>query len=72
MQLPQYLFDSNTQTAVVFIHGLGGSYNTWNSFSKRLNTDWAEKDSFALEYDDYYNSVKKVPFYTFFNKNIFW
>lgn len=70
-KLPNFLLNAESETAVLFIHGLGGSYNTWSSFSQRLNLDWNEKDSFSLEYDDYYNSVKKIPIYTFFIKNIF-
>jgi pimeloyl-ACP methyl ester carboxylesterase len=69
--LPQFLLNSESQTAIVFIHGLGGSYNTWNDFSNCLHNSWVESDSFSLEYDDYYNNVKKIPFYTFVVKNIF-
>ncbi|MGO8055762.1 hypothetical protein, partial [Rhizobium leguminosarum] len=57
-QLPKFLLNTDSQTAVLFIHGLGGSYKTWNSFSNRLSVDWVESDSFSLEYDDYYNSIK--------------
>lgn len=70
-ELPKFLLDTNSQTAVLFIHGLGGSYTTWNNFSTKLNKDWKEKDSFALEYDDYYTSTKKIFVYTFVVKNIF-
>jgi pimeloyl-ACP methyl ester carboxylesterase len=69
--LPKFLLNTDSQTAVLFIHGLGGSYNTWNSFSNKLNIDWNEKDSFSLEYDNFYNNVKSIPIYTFLVKNIF-
>jgi pimeloyl-ACP methyl ester carboxylesterase len=70
-QLPTFLLNTDSQTAVLFIHGLGGSYNTWNSFSRKLNSDWSESDAFSLEYDDYYNNIRKIPIYTFLVKNIF-
>lgn len=69
--LPKFLISPESDTAVLFIHGLGGSFNTWYNFCNKLNTEWNEKDSFSLEYDDYYNSVRKIPVYTFLVKNFF-
>lgn len=70
-ELPKYLSGPDSETAVVFIHGLGGSYSTWNSFANALQREWKESDIYALEYDDYYNNVKNIPLYTFFIKSFF-
>ncbi|RZJ99806.1 MAG: alpha/beta hydrolase, partial [Flavobacterium sp.] len=68
---PSYLLNADSETAVIFIHGLGGSYTTWNSFSNKLHSEWNSPDAFSLEYDDYYTNVKNYPVFTFLVKNIF-
>ncbi|MDR6371078.1 pimeloyl-ACP methyl ester carboxylesterase [Chryseobacterium bernardetii] len=70
-KLPTHLLDESSETAVLFIHGLGGGYSTWNKFSSKLHSIWTEKDAFSLEYDNYYNSRINIPGYTFLIKSIF-
>lgn len=62
--LPSFITDENSDSAVLFIHGLGGSYWTWDKFSNHLKQHWYEEDSFGLEYDEYYgeNTLSKIPF----------
>lgn len=68
---PGAIGEDSCNTAVLFVHGLGGSYWTWNKFSIHLKKYWKEKDSFALEYDEYYVNqgiIHKIPFLNFFQK----
>jgi triacylglycerol esterase/lipase EstA (alpha/beta hydrolase family) len=53
--LPNFIGSDNSDSVVLFIHGLGGSHNTWRDFSNHLKSEWKEKDSFNLEYDEYYS-----------------
>lgn len=53
--LPTFIGADDSDSVVLFIHGLGGSYWTWKKFSIHLKTNWEEDDSFFLEYDEYYN-----------------
>lgn len=58
--LPKYLLNKDADTAVLFIHGLGGSYNTWKDFSHGLHQKWTdsnEVDAYSLEYDSYYSKT---------------
>ena len=62
--------DAIADTAVLFVHGLGGSYWTWNKFSAHLKDNWKEAVSFGLEYDEYYGSqgLNKIPVLNIFLK----
>ncbi len=53
-QLPFRIGQIDPDSAVLFIHGLAGSYWTWDMFSKHLEENWHEPDSFGLEYEEYY------------------
>lgn len=68
-KLPDHLFSTDSNTAVVFVHGLGGGYTTWKDFANTLHDEWIESDSFSLKYDHYYNNVKEIPVYSFFVKS---
>ncbi|WP_288790930.1 hypothetical protein [uncultured Elizabethkingia sp.] len=68
-RLPEYLSSVNSETAVVFVHGLGGAYTTWNKFANTLHKEWIESDSFHLKYDHYYNMEKEIPVFSFFAKS---
>jgi pimeloyl-ACP methyl ester carboxylesterase len=52
---PNLIGKEKSDCAVLFVHGLAGSYWTWYRFSVHLNENWTENDSFNLEYDEYYN-----------------
>jgi pimeloyl-ACP methyl ester carboxylesterase len=52
--LPNFIGVNGTDSVVLFIHGLGGSPETWRDFSTHLKKEWKEHDSFNLEYDEYY------------------
>ena len=56
--------DERPDSVVLFVHGLGGNYWTWNVFANRLKTEWIEADTFGLEYDEYYQTqgfLNKIP-----------
>ncbi len=62
--LPQFIGEIDQDSAVLFIHGLAGSYWTWELFSHHLKTTWNESDSFGLEYEEYYperSLIYRVP-----------
>jgi len=62
---PSSIGEDSPNTAVLFVHGLGGSYDTWYPFSNHLKSKWKEADSFGLEYDQYYGSQKffsRIPY----------
>jgi pimeloyl-ACP methyl ester carboxylesterase len=62
--LPDFINSKNSDSAVIFIHGLGGSYWTWKKFSNHLSNTWEESSSFGLEYDEYYQDggfLNKIP-----------
>lgn len=68
---PSIIGEDLCDSAVLFVHGLGGSYWTWNKFSIHLKKYWNEKDSFDLEYDEYYVNqglVHSIPLLNFFQK----
>lgn len=67
-KLPEYLNSVNSDTVVVFIHGLGGSYNTWKTFSNTLSIKWNENKSYNLRYDNYYNVMLEIPMVSFIAK----
>jgi esterase/lipase len=53
---PSIIGQERPDAAVLFVHGLGGSYWTWNKFSVHLEAEWKEADSFGLEYDEFYQN----------------
>lgn len=53
---PTKIGEEDPDSVVLFVHGLGGSYWTWNKFSTHLKQNWNELETFDLEYDDYYES----------------
>lgn len=64
--IPPYYIGSqdNSDTVVLFIHGLGGSFWTWSRFAKHLKNEWVEIDSFAIAYDEYYDVqswINRIP-----------
>ncbi len=68
---PSSIGNGNPQSAVLFVHGIGGSYWTWNKFSLHLEKNWEEVDSFGLEYDEYYVNqgwMYKTPVLSFLQK----
>jgi len=69
-KLPDYLLSGGSDTAVLFIHGLGGSHKTWNKFSHTLSATWQGEESFSLEYDEYYADSYNIPFLSFIYKSI--
>ncbi len=68
-RLPEFLSSPHSDTAVVFIHGLGGAYATWKDFANTLHNEWKENDAFNLKYDHYYNTTKEYPVYSFIVKS---
>ncbi|EPH11251.1 hypothetical protein HMPREF9713_01736 [Myroides odoratimimus CCUG 12700] len=70
-KLPEYLSNPNSDTVIVFIHGLGGGYTTWKKFANILHEEWKENDAFSLKYDHYYNNTVEIPVYSFFTKSFF-
>ncbi len=70
-ELPEYLSGPDSDTAIVFVHGLGGAYTTWKDFANILYNEWKENDSFDLKYDHYYNSTREIPIYSFLVKSFF-
>ena len=67
--LPRFLVADNSNTAILFVHGLGGSSKTWSDFSERLDAEWTEKDNFNLEYDEYYKNYYNIPVFSFIVKS---
>ena len=68
---PSRLGEGDPSAAVVFVHGLGGSYWTWNAFSTHLKQQWRSNDPYGLEYDEYYVNqglIHKLPLINFFQK----
>lgn len=65
--LPNFIGSDDSDSVVLFIHGLGGSHNTWRDFSTHLKDAWNEKDSFTLEYDEYYAKSTTFFFRRFIN-----
>src|SRR5689334_11886373 len=64
-ELPSFINSEDSDSAVLFIHGLGGAYSTWKPFSRHLKKHWKEIDAFGLEYDEYYGSqsvLDKIPY----------
>ena len=61
IDLPKFIGADDSDTAVLFIHGLGGSCHTWCDFASHLNETWDGIDSFSLEYDEYYKRYSKIP-----------
>lgn len=59
--LPKFIGSQDSDTAVLFIHGLGGNCYTWLNFATHLNENWDGKDSFSLEYDEYYKRWLSFP-----------
>ncbi|MFI5163052.1 MAG: esterase/lipase family protein [Sphingobacteriales bacterium] len=62
---PSSIGEDKSDSAVLFVHGLGGSYNTWYPFANHLKNKWREIDSFGLEYDQYYSSqgfINRIPY----------
>jgi pimeloyl-ACP methyl ester carboxylesterase len=62
---PSTIGNGHVDSVVLFVHGLGGTYWTWNKFSHHLKRHWKEIDSFGLEYDEYYGSQSlfdKIPY----------
>lgn len=53
---PSRIGEGKAISAVLFIHGLGGSYSTWGKFAEHLESQWQEVDCYGLEYDTYYKS----------------
>lgn len=61
---PTQIGEGRPDSAVLFIHGLAGSHETWCHFANHLKAKWTEADCFGLEYDEYYGSqsiVKRIP-----------
>lgn len=53
---PSSIGEGDIDTVVLFIHGLFGSYWTWNKFAGHLKNTWKEVDAFDLKYDEYYEN----------------
>jgi pimeloyl-ACP methyl ester carboxylesterase len=63
-QLPILIGESDPDTAVLFIHGLGGSYKTWGKFTNHLKLNWLNSTSYSIKYDEYYPNemwYDKIP-----------
>lgn len=66
-----HLKDPNSENYIVFIHGLGGSINTWSRFVQYLRKKQNLEISFLLRYFKYYKNIidkEWIPFY--FKKRI--
>ena len=63
-ELPILVGESAPNTAVLFIHGLGGSYKTWGKFARHLKLSWVNSTSYSIKYDEYYPNemwYDKIP-----------
>lgn len=67
VSLDSYIGVENSDSVVLFIHGLAGSYETWKCFTKHLKSKWSENDGFDLEYADYYQKSNIYFFRRFYN-----
>jgi hypothetical protein len=65
--LNSFIGIENSDSVVLFVHGLAGSYNTWEHFTKHLKNKWNEPDGFELEYADYYKKSNILFFRKFYN-----
>lgn len=71
LQLPILVGESDPNTAVLFIHGLGGSYKTWGKFANHLKLKWVNKTSYSIKYDEYYPNemwYDKIPIISYLIK----
>lgn len=53
--LPKYIGKEDSDSVILFIHGLGGKSTTWSYFATMLKDNWVEEDSFDFKYDEYYS-----------------
>jgi hypothetical protein len=59
-----HIKDPNTDKCIVFIHGLGGSPNTFKEFSIYLNSKWGFNYGILLFYFTYYKNLFNSKFLT--------
>lgn len=65
--LDSFIGVENSDSVVLFIHGLAGSFQTWEFFTIHLKKKWIEQDGFDIEYADYYKKSNLFFFRRFYN-----